>query len=439
MTNRPIETPVYRPSFLQAFLASVPSALAGGLKPEPGSPFGTGLPGALQGIEQRDQRMFENSLATRTAQRQDESQAMQRQAQASTQAYQSAETANLQQQTRLRQMAEDYFSAQIPGPSGPTTRFAADAQKQAQALGLSKDEATQFWSAAQQASFERNPAKLDEAIQKISVARQKIETRPEPSYEDSRRYQGIIGQVINEAGPKFNSSGNQGQIFAAVAGSKTISPADKTFALSYMTTHPTPQAAVTKVELGKEGQGQFAPKDTVIGYDSNGREVMTNAADADKLGLSDITKADASTVNQANKARQYIKLSQKIQGEIDTLDKAGKLGPLAGRWNDFLAGTYGAGDADYQKLKTDIGLANTLLMNVHVGSRGGSYLLEHFEDMANAKKMDAATLRAGIQSEFDYALDKAALPPSLAGKMGMNISGQGPKYTRPRPGVVVEQ
>ena len=38
------------------------------------------------------------------------------------------------------------------------------------------------------------------------------------------------------------------------------------------------------------------------------------------------------------------------------------------------------------------------IMQAHVGSRGGSALLEHFEDLANAGKMDAPTLK--ICDEF---------------------------------------
>src|SRR5205807_926092 len=49
--------PITRPSFLSSFLASLPSALAGGLMSngDPRFPFGTGLPGALAGIAQNDQ------------------------------------------------------------------------------------------------------------------------------------------------------------------------------------------------------------------------------------------------------------------------------------------------------------------------------------------------------------------------------------------------
>ena len=49
----PAPQPITRPSFLQAFLSNLGPALAGGTMSQPGMPFGTGLAGALQGIEEQ--------------------------------------------------------------------------------------------------------------------------------------------------------------------------------------------------------------------------------------------------------------------------------------------------------------------------------------------------------------------------------------------------
>src|SRR5690242_9374787 len=88
--------PITRPSFLSAFLANLGPALAGGLAQtgDPRFPFGSGLPGSLQGIQRQTQINREYGL-------QQQSLAMQRQAQASTQALQGAEVLRLQQTTQL--------------------------------------------------------------------------------------------------------------------------------------------------------------------------------------------------------------------------------------------------------------------------------------------------------------------------------------------------
>jgi hypothetical protein len=164
---------------------------------------------------------------------------------------------------------------------------------------------------------------------------------------------------------------------------------------------------------------QRAGRKVVMGTDSAGNPVMASEDEATKLGLTDVMDAPADTENKAFSARHFLPLADRsdpkhpgILQMIDALDRKGKLGPVASRFNDFMAGKVGAGDPDFEKLRVAMGLATTLLMNLHVGSRGGSYMMEHFQDLANAGKMDAATLRAGVQQEVDYARDRAMLPPS---------------------------
>jgi hypothetical protein len=53
--------PITRPSFLTGFLASLGPALAYGLQPQPGMPFGGGLGPALQGIQLHEQQGLENA------------------------------------------------------------------------------------------------------------------------------------------------------------------------------------------------------------------------------------------------------------------------------------------------------------------------------------------------------------------------------------------
>lgn len=166
----------------------------------------------------------------------------------------------------------------------------------------------------------------------------------------------------------------------------------------------------------------------VTGTDpKSGKTVLVSQADAKKMGLTETMKADADLVNKSQAARHWLQLADK-QGDspetmgitqlIDKLDKDGKLGTVASRWNEFLAGKVGAGDPEYAALRTKMGLSATKLMQAHVGSRGGSFMLEHFEDLANAKKMNAATLRAGVQSELNYMQDVAMQPQKAGGASG---------------------
>lgn len=199
----------------------------------------------------------------------------------------------------------------------------------------------------------------------------------------------------------------------------SVETAQGTAAQREITNAMREQAAALAAQGKEESATQHAIT-PVMGTDpATGRTVLTSLADAQKMGLTNLMKAESMDVSKTMSARQWIPLATKegktpqtmgILPLIDRLDAEGKLGPLASRWNDFMAGKWGAGDPEYQALKTKISLSKTLLMNLHVGARGGSYLLEEFEDLAKVGRMDAATLRSGVESELDYAQDRAMLP-----------------------------
>jgi hypothetical protein len=56
-------------------------------------------------------------------------------------------------------------------------------------------------------------------------------------------------------------------------------------------------------------------------------------------------------------------------------------------------------------------LGDTATMLAHFGASGGRspQMLQHFLDLANAKKMDGPTLKAGVMSMVDYMTDRAML------------------------------
>ncbi len=69
------------------------------------------------------------------------------------------------------------------------------------------------------------------------------------------------------------------------------------------------------------------------------------------------------------------------------------------------------------------------IMQAHVGSRGGSALLEHFEDLANAGKRDALTLKSAMNSEVNYVQDKAMDPSGANYRKPSSVSGPPPGAT----------
>ena len=86
------------------------------------------------------------------------------------------------------------------------------------------------------------------------------------------------------------------------------------------------------------------------------------------------------------------------------------LGPLAGRWRDLWSGKVGASDPAFRALKTDIGLLETRLMKMHVGARGGEYIMQHFKEMLNAAKDSPENMRSAIAEIKQYAEEVKAGP-----------------------------
>jgi hypothetical protein len=105
--------------------------------------------------------------------------------------------------------------------------------------------------------------------------------------------------------------------------------------------------------------------------------------------------------------------------------------------NNFLAGSVGAEPGDDPRImalldKTD--LAMTLSMKAHFGASGGRspQMLQHFLNMANARKMNANTLSAGINALDDYMGDRGMAPS--AGNPGTQLKSQGGGQAAPGGG-----
>jgi len=80
-------------------------------------------------------------------------------------------------------------------------------------------------------------------------------------------------------------------------------------------------------------------------------------------------------------------------------------GPISGRWREAWSGKFGAKDPQFRKLQTDIKLLITRLMKMHVGARGGQYVMEHFQSIIDAGKDDPRNMIAALDEIEMYAND----------------------------------
>jgi len=158
----------------------------------------------------------------------------------------------------------------------------------------------------------------------------------------------------------------------------------------------------------------------------DGRQVAGSAKEALTSGAQNPTELSATEGRDILNARQAVRLMTK-QGDpnkpetqgvlqlIDSLDKDGKLGIVASRWNSYMTTGVGSAPGDDPRIITLIDknmLGQTATMLAHFGASGGRspQMLQHFLDLANSRKMDGPTLKAGILAEADYMNDRAMLP-----------------------------
>jgi hypothetical protein len=145
---------------------------------------------------------------------------------------------------------------------------------------------------------------------------------------------------------------------------------------------------------------------------ADGSVVAGTFEELNAAGATGITKLAAADGSKVLVARQLISPNGLITNSLKDLAafKPGELDNIAARWDEFTTGKIGSGDPRYVALRTDTQLLSTALMQAHVGSRGSEGMMEHFKNLADAGKFDAATLKTAIETELRYVTEKAMLP-----------------------------
>lgn len=144
---------------------------------------------------------------------------------------------------------------------------------------------------------------------------------------------------------------------------------------------------------------------------------------------------NAANVRPTNQTRQMaetmLMLAPKMDSVISKLDDskyADQLGPFMGRWNEFMAGTVGSGNPDFIVIRNAMNLMQTAEMRAHVGLRGNTALLDKFDSLNNANRMDAPTLKASLLAVKDFL---SGYSNYVYGEQGpMRGMRQGPPSTR---------
>jgi hypothetical protein len=175
-----------------------------------------------------------------------------------------------------------------------------------------------------------------------------------------------------------------------------------------------------------QSQGGAAKGAKWMTWSEDGRTVAGPMSMAQQRGAQNPAELPQQEVRDVQNARHAVNLlskqgdpkkpeSQGVLQLIDSLDKDGKLGVLASRWNSFMTSGVGASPDDDPRIVTLINknmLGDTATMLAHFGASGGRspQMLQHFLDLSNSRKMDGVTLRAGTRAILDYMQDRAMIP-----------------------------
>ena len=171
---------------------------------------------------------------------------------------------------------------------------------------------------------------------------------------------------------------------------------------------PAPPSASVSPEKGKKVGVMKPPQALMINPPATpgapataqairpGSQVNPQAVTA--AGLSSANVPTSTIRTMAQRSQGQLQGIQQLDAEVDRMEKAGKIGPLAGRINDFMQGHVGEGDPEYAYLNNKVSLLQTSMMLIHIGARSSPPILKKFEAMMDAGKMDGPTLKAGIRA-----------------------------------------
>ncbi len=179
--------------------------------------------------------------------------------------------------------------------------------------------------------------------------------------------------------------------------------------------------------IGKPAYHQPTPMATVTlqTQDAQGNPVTRVVPKADALNKDFARPDTAQTQTRKENAANVLAHIQDIESEAEQVDKLGLMGPLGGRWGDFMAGRIGAGELAagnpqnaelLGQFRSDVGLLKSGMAMVHGGARGGGSpaIMARMDALMNAKTMDLSLFK-GATTSFKKWLTQYAGKADAAG------------------------
>jgi hypothetical protein len=153
-------------------------------------------------------------------------------------------------------------------------------------------------------------------------------------------------------------------------------------------------------------------------YDKDNKPVIFNNKTAE-VRNSPITKGP--TTQQRNVGAQAQLVHEQIPGLISEIDRLkDKLGPVSGRWNEFMQGKVGLNDPDFAGLRTDLLMASSAVALMHARGRLPENLRAEFDNAINAPQQNFENLKSVLKhvDQWTAANMKAMGAPESGGSSG---------------------
>ena len=170
-----------------------------------------------------------------------------------------------------------------------------------------------------------------------------------------------------------------------------------------------------KIKLAEAGRAVFSNMPTTtpgISFErKTGRYFTTDTTGNKKYLTSEETKNERLKFIEDQPAANIKMMKQSAPHVLDLVNASdavinkvsNDMGPIKGRFNEFMTGKIGTTNQDWISLRTNIKLLETRLMQMHVGARGGEYILKHFQDIFSYGYQSPENMKQALADVRSYA------------------------------------
>jgi hypothetical protein len=174
----------------------------------------------------------------------------------------------------------------------------------------------------------------------------------------------------------------------------------------YMNTHKG--STVADAERAYTTDTQRAPQALVFSPNQQGGYTAQDVRPGSTVAPGSQTAAGVNTVNTptsqqrtaAGRAQVVVEMAPEVLQRIDA--NATQLGPVMGRWNDFMQGKTGMDNPDFAALRSDLLMMSSAVALAHAQGRLPENLREEFDNAINAPKQTPENLKATIQTMIPW-------------------------------------